>query len=315
MLKFPDLHNKADVEFRHGNLDKGLLLLEEASNKGCSHASYRASSIYYAEGHLAKGQKFLKIAEKRGHPQALFDMAIKAMLAGKPQTFKDNINASAMANYPAAQMIQSKMEQYLQYEDVSKNSPDILSDSPSIKVYRKAISPLIIDIILLSLGNAVQPSKVYNPVTGVDEYNQVRNNRSINFAQIPPFIPLFLIKEHLASYANLSSKYAEPPMLMKYQPKERFLPHFDFIESSALEQNQGQRVKTLLLYLNDDYEGGETVFNELNIKVKGQSGDILIFDNVDQDGQPDRRTKHEGKEIINGTKWLLSIWFRDKETH
>lgn len=314
MLKFPDLHQKADNEFRKGNLSRGLKLLEEAAKKGCAHASYRLSSIYYAEGQQSKGQKFLQIAEKREHPQALFDMAVKAMLESDPRAFEEKVNASAAAKYPAAQMIQSKMSQYLHNTIDDIPSPEILSDSPSIKVYRKTITPLIIDIILLSLGNAVQPARVYNPMTGRDEVNQVRNNRSINFAQIPPFVPLFLIKEHLSAFAEVPSNQAEPPMLMKYQAKERFLPHYDFIEPSMIEEGKGQRVKTLLLYLNDDYEGGETYFNKLDLTVKGNAGDILIFDNVDTEGNPDHQTQHEGKEIIRGTKWLLSVWFRDKAT-
>jgi hypothetical protein len=56
------------------------------------------------------------------------------------------------------------------------------------------------------------------------------------------------------------------------------LPHFDFIDpaapSYAAEVRQlGQRIATVLLYLNEDYEGGGTVFPELGIDHRGKQGD------------------------------------------
>ena len=51
---------------------------------------------------------------------------------------------------------------------------------------------------------------------------------------------------------------------------------------------------TLLLYLNDDYQGGETDFPELNWKFKGRKGDALWFWNVGTDGLLDFRTRHAG---------------------
>jgi prolyl 4-hydroxylase len=71
-------------------------------------------------------------------------------------------------------------------------------------------------------------------------------------------------------------------------------------------------VFTVLVYLNDDLEGGETEFLQLGLRHRGRKGDALMFRNVDAEGQPDRRTLHAGRPPTQGEKWLLSVWIRDR---
>ena len=75
---------------------------------------------------------------------------------------------------------------------------------------------------------------------------------------------------------------------------------------------KGQRVQTCLVYLNSDYDGGETDFPKIGVKFRGRAGEAIIFDNVDEQGHGDMRTLHEGVPPTRGTKWLLSQWIRDK---
>jgi prolyl 4-hydroxylase len=75
---------------------------------------------------------------------------------------------------------------------------------------------------------------------------------------------------------------------------------------------KGQRVKTLLVYLNEDYEGGETDFPKAGVKFRGGMGEALLFDNVDADGVGDAKTVHAGLAPTRGEKWLLSQWIRDR---
>lgn len=74
----------------------------------------------------------------------------------------------------------------------------------------------------------------------------------------------------------------------------------------------GQRILTFLLYLNDDFEGGETEFPLAGIRHKGKKGDALFFWNVHPDGRLDRQTLHAGLPPGIGEKWLLSQWVRNK---
>jgi hypothetical protein len=108
---------------------------------------------------------------------------------------------------------------------------------------------------------------------------------------------------------------AESCQIMHYKVGEEFVPHYDFLDVSypGLARDvadNGQRALTLLIYLNEDYENGQTAFPALGRSFRGRRGDALLFWNVADDGTPDRRTLHAGTPPTRGEKWLLSQWIR-----
>ena len=73
-----------------------------------------------------------------------------------------------------------------------------------------------------------------------------------------------------------------------------------------------RRLLTALIYLNDDYEGGETAFVQTGLKVRGVLGDVLLFDNSLPDGEVDPLAEHAGMPVTRGTKYLATRWIREK---
>ena len=67
--------------------------------------------------------------------------------------------------------------------------------------------------------------------------------------------------------------------ILRYDSGQEYTPHFDFLGSkndpAAQYETAGQRVRTLLVYLNTDFEGGETEFLSNRLKVKGNVGDAV----------------------------------------
>lgn len=74
----------------------------------------------------------------------------------------------------------------------------------------------------------------------------------------------------------------------------------------------GQRVVTFLIYLNDDYEGGETAFPSLGFSHKGRRGQGLFFVKALADMPPDLRMVHAGRPPTSGEKWVVSQFFRSR---
>ena len=72
------------------------------------------------------------------------------------------------------------------------------------------------------------------------------------------------------------------------------------------------RPYTIIIYLNDDYTGGETHFPMLNKSFKLNIGDALFFHNRDSSGFDTRISSHEGKPVISGQKYIANIWVYDK---
>jgi prolyl 4-hydroxylase len=95
--------------------------------------------------------------------------------------------------------------------------------------------------------------------------------------------------------------------VLHYAPGERYHEHSDALPGVAPNQ---QRVLTFLIYLNEDYEGGETSFPALGLNVRGRLGDGLLFRNATPDGRPDERALHASLPVTNGVKHLASRWIR-----
>tara|TARA_B110001450_G_scaffold188289_1_gene176355 strand:+ start:964 stop:2154 length:1191 start_codon:yes stop_codon:yes gene_type:complete len=124
---------------------------------------------------------------------------------------------------------------------------------------------------------------------------------------------LKLISEYIT---GISSDHQEDIQVVKYKPGGYFKEHFDacdgtYEECYGMNNEQGQRITTLIIYLNDEnLEGGETKFTNINLSIKPVKGMGVLFYNVSevdfQEIHP--LSKHTGSELINGTKWLANIW-------
>lgn len=144
-----------------------------------------------------------------------------------------------------------------------------------------------------------------------------RTNTEMEFSLGETDLVILLLRERMAAATGLRSAAMEPTKVLHYAPGQRFDRHFDFIETNEASgaqrvSEEGQRLATFLLYLNDDYEGGETEFPAVRLAHRGAAGDALYFANVDASGQPDRATLHAGLAPSRGEKWVLSQWIRDR---
>ena len=109
----------------------------------------------------------------------------------------------------------------------------------------------------------------------------------------------------------------EEPQIVRYKTGEEFSWHYDEVPSNQLK-NGGQRVATLLVYLNDVGTGGGTVFRDLcdgntgeMLTMKPKRGSALLFFPAYRDGRPDDRTLHKG-EIAGDEKWIIQMWTHER---
>jgi hypothetical protein len=163
----------------------------------------------------------------------------------------------------------------------------------------------------------LKPAEVYDPVTGQGaRHTGLRTNSDTAFDITQSDLALVILRARIAAITGACVTDMEPAMVLHYTPGQYFAPHFDWLDpqSPGMARDiaeKGQRRMTFLLYLNDDYEGGETEFPDLGWRYRGQAGDALFFWNVDAAGQPDTMTRHAGTAPTRGQKWVLSQWIRD----
>lgn len=70
------------------------------------------------------------------------------------------------------------------------------------------------------------------------------------------------------------------------------------------------RLSTTIIYLNEDYMGGETAFIGPRLKISGSTGDLLYFRNVTEAGEIDDAALHAGLAVTEGEKWVWVQWER-----
>jgi prolyl 4-hydroxylase len=97
----------------------------------------------------------------------------------------------------------------------------------------------------------------------------------------------------------------EPLQVLRYRGGQEYRPHCD----SSVEM-ENPRAITAVIWLNDDFDGGETCFDQLNVSERPATGDLLFFTNTLPDGSPDLRSRHAGLPVKSGTKYLASRWIR-----
>ena len=162
----------------------------------------------------------------------------------------------------------------------------------------------------------LERATVYDAVAKRDEVHEMRSNTLANFDYSTLDVVQFLLQARMALSCGQRMQQFEAPMVLHYDVGQQIKPHFDFIDVHAPDyeqqiREQGQRMITFLLYLNDDYLGGETTFPKLGLVNRGSSCDGLYFINSHPDRSADRNMLHTGSPPTVGEKWIVSQFIRD----
>lgn len=163
----------------------------------------------------------------------------------------------------------------------------------------------------------LQPALVYDAVSRSNQVHEMRTNTMALFDYSTYDVVQFLVQSRMSLTCGYPMQHFETPMVLNYLVGQQITPHFDFIDAQAADyarqiEEQGQRMITFLLYLNDAYEGGETTFPELGIAHRGVAGDGLYFINAHPDLSPDRSMLHTGSPPTAGEKWVVTQFIVSK---
>jgi len=135
----------------------------------------------------------------------------------------------------------------------------------------------------------------------IDYFNSNRNlikgNHITEIENDPKFkeILVNVIKLIKETYAGSDPIFAET-WIAENKENSSMGVHSDF-------SDEYQFAYTAILYLNEDYEGGELYFPSINLEIAPKSGDIIMFIPKDPD------TEHGVKGIRKGTRYAMPIWF------
>lgn len=126
-----------------------------------------------------------------------------------------------------------------------------------------------------------------------------------------------MIERRLSDLTGIDLAWSEAIQGQRYEPGQYYREHCDWFDTNAAywaseEKRGGQRSWTAMAYLNDVEEGGETDFLDLHIKIAPQKGVLLLWNNMNPDGTPNRHTLHYARPVKRGVKYVFTKWFRSR---
>lgn len=188
------------------------------------------------------------------------------------------------------------------------------ADQPVLAVLGGVIDADECEALIALARGRLQPSTLVDAATGRDTVSGLRTSFGMFFR--PMENPLVArLNRRMAALMNLPVAHGEGLQVLHYPEGAGSAPHFDFLVPSnaanrASIARSGQRVSTLVTYLNDVPEGGETVFPAAGWTVSPQRGHAVYFEYCNDLGALDEASLHASQAVVRGEKWVATQWMR-----
>jgi len=149
--------------------------------------------------------------------------------------------------------------------------------------------------------------------TGASEVNVARTSEGMFFGRAENPI-CARVEERIAKLLNWPLDNGEGLQILRYQPGAEYKPHYDYFDPAqpgtpTILKRGGQRVGTLVVYLNSPKRGGATTFPDVHLEVSPVKGNAVFF-SYDRP-HPMTRTLHGGAPVLEGEKWVATKWMRE----
>lgn len=181
----------------------------------------------------------------------------------------------------------------------------VISQSPHLTLFEGLFTAGECAYLVGAAAPMLEPSVVVDNRTGRQVRDPVRTSDGVGFTWPLENPAVHALNRRIAAASGTAVEQGEPLQVLRYRPGQEYKPHFDAIPGFA-----NQRAMTMLVWLNEDYAGGETLFMKTGAKVRGRTGDALLFRNADAEGRRDEAAAHAGLPVTRGEKLIASRWIR-----
>ena len=246
------------------------------------------------------------------------DVAIKAL----EETLRSHLNETAKAapqNHepqpvpvPDARLADSPSKLRVLDRDVTVL---MAMKSPRVIVLGGFMSEAECDEIVGLAGPRMARSETVDNLTGGSEVNVARTSRGMFFERGETGV-IDRVERRIAALLSWPIQNGEGLQVLHYQPGAEYKPHYDYFDpvhpgSASILKRGGQRVGTLLMYLNTPKKGGGTTFPDVGLEVAPIKGNACFF-SYDR-AHVNTKSLHGGAPVIEGEKWVATKWLRERE--
>ena len=300
---------------RNGATEQALELLERASTAGDTAASTELG-LWYIRGDvlprdLAKARKHLRRAARAGGEEALLlEVALSANGSGGPVDWASSLSllrqGAERFNYLKKEL---RLVESLNIDErgypYQRPQGSVIDERVGLTRYPGFLSQSERQHIANIALSTLSPSTVFDPTTGHQVQNTIRTSDGTVIGPTQEDLVFQAIFRRIAKATDTDPEQGEPLSVLRYGPGQQYKPHFDAIAGA-----RNNRIKTVLMYLNDAFEGGATTFPGLEITVQPKAGDAIVFDGLQDDGRLNDLSRHAGLPVTRGVKWVATRWIR-----
>jgi hypothetical protein len=325
-LDMAELHDAA------GRHDEAINCLARATAQGHVEAKTRLAKRLLVGDRAPllwrEGATFLKEAAEQGGAEAAALLAVLAAAGlGGRHDWKAAVQlarlAAARGFGPAAAQLEVLASATGGTFDIEAWAPVppgiVLHDGPDIRLFPAFLNDDVCAWLIERSRSRLVRARVYDAGAKVDVVSETRTNTAAGFNLIETDLVHLMVQARISRATGLPLVNMEGATVLHYDVGEEIENHYDFVDPSIPDYDReiatrGERVITFLVYLNDDYAGGETDFPRLGVTHAGKRGEGLFFSNALPDGKPDLRSWHAGRPPRSGEKWVLSQFIRNRRT-
>jgi prolyl 4-hydroxylase len=184
---------------------------------------------------------------------------------------------------------------------------------PRVVVFGGLLSDAECDELIEQARERLARSETVQTATGGSEVNAARTSEGMFFGRGETALCQRL-EARFAALLDWPVENGEGLQILRYQPGAEYKPHYDYFDPAlagtpSILKRGGQRVASLVCYLNTPTAGGATVFPDVQLDVAPVKGNAVFF-SYDRP-HPMTRSLHGGAPVLGGEKWVATKWVRE----
>jgi prolyl 4-hydroxylase len=240
---------------------------------------------------------------------AAMDEAVRRHKGARP--------AQADALPPAVPVPEPDLSESPLYVDAGDRRVAVLGTlaEPRVVVFGGLLSDDECAALVAAARPRLARSQTVVTATGGAEVNAVRTSEGMFFERGESEL-VQRIEQRIARLVRWPLVNGEGLQVLHYLPGTEYKPHYDYFDPAAagtpgILRRGGQRVATLVMYLNEPEKGGATAFPDAHFEAAPKRGNAVFFSYPRP--HPSTRTLHSGTPVIAGEKWIATKWLRERE--
>jgi prolyl 4-hydroxylase len=184
-------------------------------------------------------------------------------------------------------------------------------ESPVLRVLHNLLSPEECAALIKEASPRLQRAKTVDG-SGKQQIDARRTSEGMFFTLgESPLIKR--IEQRIAGLLSIPVDHGEGLQVLHYQPGQQYEPHYDWFDPeqpgfAAITAKGGQRIASLVMYLNTPEAGGGTAFPEIGLTVTALCGSAVYF----AYDTGDLASLHAGLPVQKGEKWIATKWLRER---